>query len=77
MPEYYPVGCRCNLLYYPVNQCDLSSLTTINMHASSQGDGIIMALEFNAVARDLNQLQIRYLGNMRDGGTPQGATTPL
>lgn len=47
---------------------DLSSLPTTNRHASSQGDGITMALEIGGAVRDLDQLQLLYLGNMKDGG---------
>ena len=47
---------------------DLSGLPTTNRHACSQGDGIAMVQEIGGGTRDLDQLQLLYLGNMKDGG---------
>lgn len=47
---------------------DLSGLPTTNRSTCSQGEGIAMAQEIGAGTRDLDKLQLLYLGNMRDGG---------
>lgn len=47
---------------------DLSGLPTTNRSTVSQGDGITMATEIGAGTRDMEQLQLLYLGNMVDGG---------
>ena len=47
---------------------DLSGLPTTNRSTCSQGDGIVMATEIGAGVRDLDKLQLLYLGNMVDGG---------
>ncbi len=47
---------------------DLSGLPTTNRSTCSQGDGIAMATEIGAGVRDLDKLQLLYLGNMVDGG---------
>lgn len=47
---------------------DLSNIPTTNRHAASQGDGILMATEVGADTRDMDQIQLLYLGNLVDGG---------
>ncbi len=47
---------------------DLSKAPTTNRHACSQGDGIIMAAGVGANTRDMDQIQLLYLGNLVDGG---------
>lgn len=47
---------------------DLSGLPTTNRSTCSQGEGITMAQEIGAGTRDLDKLQLLYLGNMKDGG---------
>ena len=47
---------------------DLSHTPTTNRHAASQGDGIVMAEAVGAGTRDMNQIQLLYLGNLVDGG---------
>lgn len=47
---------------------DLSGLPTTNRSTCSHGDGITMATEIGAGTRDLDKLQLLYLGNMVDGG---------
>lgn len=46
---------------------DLSGLMTTNRFSSSQGDGIAMALEAGASLTDMEQIQLLYLGNVKDG----------
>lgn len=46
---------------------DLSKVMTTNRFSSSQGDGITMALEAGADLTDMEQIQLLYLGNVRDG----------
>ncbi len=40
---------------------------TTNRFSSSQGDGISMALEAGASLTDMEQIQLLYLGNVKDG----------
>lgn len=47
---------------------DLSRTPTTNRHAASQCDGIVMATDIGADTRDMNQIQLLYLGNLVDGG---------
>ena len=47
---------------------DLSGLPTTNRTTCSQGEGIVMAAAIGAGTRDLDKLQLLYLGNMVDGG---------
>ena len=47
---------------------DLSGLPTTNRSTCSLGDGITMATEIGAGVRDMEHLQLLYLGNMVDGG---------
>lgn len=47
---------------------DLSGLPTTNRSTCSTGDGITMATEIGAGTRDMEQLQLLYLGNLVDGG---------
>ncbi len=46
---------------------DLSKVMTTNRFSSSQGDGISMALEAGASLTDMEQIQLLYLGNVKDG----------
>lgn len=46
---------------------DLSKVMTTNRFSSSQGDGITMALEAGADLTDMEQIQLLYLGNVKDG----------
>lgn len=46
---------------------DLSKTMTTNRFSSSQGDGITMALEAGASLTDMEQIQLLYLGNVKDG----------
>lgn len=46
---------------------DLSKLMTTNRTSSSQGDGIVMAKEAGASLTDMEQIQLLYLGNTKDG----------
>lgn len=46
---------------------DLSGVQTTNRFGSSQGDGITMALEVGASLTDMDQIQLLYLGNVKDG----------
>lgn len=46
---------------------DLSKVMTTNRYSSSQGDGITMALEVGASLTDMDQIQLLYLGNTKDG----------
>ncbi|MDO5408162.1 MAG: FAD-dependent oxidoreductase [Eubacteriales bacterium] len=46
---------------------DLSKVMTTNRFSSSQGDGITMALEAGASLTDMEQIQLLYLGNTKDG----------
>lgn len=46
---------------------DLSKVMTTNRFSSSQGDGITMALEAGAGLTDMEQIQLLYLGNVKDG----------
>ena len=47
---------------------DLTHTPTTNRHAASQGDGIVMATAIGADTRDMDQIQLLYLGNLVDGG---------
>lgn len=46
---------------------DLSKVATTNRFSASQGDGITMAKEVGASLTDMDQLQLLYLGNTKDG----------
>ncbi len=46
---------------------DLSGVSTTNRYSSSQGDGITMATEIGASLTDMDQIQLLYLGNLKDG----------
>ena len=46
---------------------DLSKLMTTNRTSCSQGDGIVMAKEAGASLTDMEQIQLLYLGNTKDG----------
>lgn len=46
---------------------DLSKVRTTNRYACSQGDGITMALEVGAALSQMEQIQLLYLGNLKDG----------
>ena len=46
---------------------DLSTLPTTNRYHSSQGDGIFMATAIGAATRDMEQIQLLFLGNLDDG----------
>ncbi len=46
---------------------DLSKVPTTNRTSSSQGDGITMAVEVGASLTDMDQIQLLYLGNLKDG----------
>lgn len=46
---------------------DLSKVKTTNRSSCSQGDGIIMATEAGASLTDMDQVQLLYLGNTKDG----------
>ena len=46
---------------------DLSGVKTTNRLACSQGDGITMATEIGADLIQMDQLQLLYLGNLKDG----------
>ena len=46
---------------------DLSKTKTTNRYSCSQGDGITMAVEAGAALTDMDQLQLLYLGNLKDG----------
>ena len=50
-----------------VKKDDLSKLMTTNRTSSSQGDGIVMAKEAGASLTDMEQIQLLYLGNTKDG----------
>ena len=47
---------------------DLSSTMTTNRFTCSQGDGIGMATAAGASLTDMDQIQLLYLGNLKDGG---------
>ena len=47
---------------------DLSKMRTTNRFDCSQGDGITMAKAVGASLTDMTQLQLLYLGNLKDGG---------
>ena len=47
---------------------DLSKVPTTNRFSCSQGDGIIMAQEIGAALYQMEQIQLLYLGNVKDGG---------
>ncbi len=47
---------------------DLSGLPTTNRFGCSQGDGIVMAQEIGAALNQMEQIQLLYLGNVKDGG---------
>ncbi len=47
---------------------DLSKVPTTNRFGCSQGDGIIMAQEIGAALNQMEQIQLLYLGNVKDGG---------
>ena len=46
---------------------DLSKVMTTNRYSCSQGDGITMAVEAGASLTDMDQVQLLYLGNVKDG----------
>ena len=46
---------------------DLSAVPTTNRFTSSQGDGITMATAVGASLTDMEQIQLLYLGNTKDG----------
>ena len=46
---------------------DLSETGTTNRFSASQGDGITMAKDAGASLTDMEQLQLLYLGNLKDG----------
>ena len=46
---------------------DLSNVKTTNRWACSQGDGIAMATEIGADLNQMDQIQLLYLGNLKDG----------
>ena len=46
---------------------DLSKVKTTNRYACSQGDGITMALAAGADLTQMEQIQLLYLGNVKDG----------
>ncbi|MDR9858450.1 FAD-dependent oxidoreductase [Treponema socranskii] len=46
---------------------DLSQTGTTNRFSCSQGDGIIMATNAGAGLRDMEQIQLLYIGNLKDG----------
>lgn len=46
---------------------DLSGVATTNRFTSSQGDGITMGEEVGASLTDMDQIQLLYLGNTKDG----------
>ena len=46
---------------------DLSKVMTTNRTSCSQGDGIAMAKEIGASLTDMEQIQLLYLGNTKDG----------
>ena len=46
---------------------DLSKVKTTNRMACSQGDGITMALSAGASLSQMDQIQLLYLGNVKDG----------
>nr|WP_072513860.1 FAD-dependent oxidoreductase [Ndongobacter massiliensis] len=46
---------------------DLSKVATTNRFSCSQGDGIAMALTAGASLTDMEQIQLLYLGNTKDG----------
>ena len=47
---------------------DLSKVPTTNRFSCSQGDGIIMAQEIGAALYQMEEIQLLYLGNVKDGG---------
>lgn len=46
---------------------DLSKTGTTNRSTVSQGDGVTMAIKAGAGVTDMDQIQLLYLGNMKDG----------
>ena len=46
---------------------DLSKTMTTNRTSCSQGDGIVMAEAIGASLTDMDQIQLLYLGNLKDG----------
>ncbi|MDO5023113.1 MAG: FAD-dependent oxidoreductase, partial [Eubacteriales bacterium] len=46
---------------------DLSKVKTTNRYHCSQGDGIVMAKEAGADLTQMEQIQLLYLGNLKDG----------
>ena len=46
---------------------DLSQVMTTNRFSCSQGDGITMAVEIGASLTDMDQVQLLYLGTVKDG----------
>ena len=46
---------------------DLSKVKTTNRYACSQGDGIVMATAIGADLFQMEQIQLLYLGNLKDG----------
>jgi len=47
---------------------DLSQMPTTNRYDCSQGEGITMAQAVGAQLTDMTQIQLLYLGNLKDGG---------
>ncbi len=47
---------------------DLSKVPTTNRFGCSQGDGILMAQDIGAALYQMEQIQLLYLGNVKDGG---------
>ncbi len=46
---------------------DLSDIGTTNRYSASQGDGISMAVAAGASLVDMDQIQLLFLGNLKDG----------
>ena len=46
---------------------DLTKVKTTNRYSCSQGDGINMAIEAGAALSQMDQIQLLYLGNTKDG----------
>ena len=56
---------------------DLSTMMTTNRTSCSQGEGIVMAQAAGASLTDMDQLQLLYLGNLKDGGLTKYPTRCL
>ncbi len=56
---------------------DLSKVPTTNRFTCSQGDGITMATEIGASLTDMDQIQLLYLGNTKDGTMTKYPATVL